>query len=265
MRTRTPILSLVCVSLVAACLVFVGQSDAGSIDPETIVGTWLFDDDPNDGVQDSSGNGNDGEIIGDVEWVADGKFGKGLLFPGEDENYVEVPHNESLDLTTFSFTAWVKIEPTGTYQSILIKTADGSVENYSGYIMEGSGVFWTRFTSGGAGQWGFQKWGVVTATDNEWHHVAGTYDMGSVKTYIDGSIEAEPEFDGEPDLSPGPLNLGDCPGYPYAVNGVMDDIGLFNVALSQDEIIDIMENGLTTLLAVDPAGKLATIWGSIKQ
>jgi len=131
-------------------------------------------------------------------------------------------------------------------------------------IMEGTGVFWTRFTSGGAGQWGFQKWGVITATDGEWHHVAGTYDMANATTYIDGSVEAEPAFSGEPDLSPGPLNIGDCPGYPYAVNGIIDDVAVFNVALSQDEITEIMENGLASSLAVAPAGKIATTWAGIK-
>ena len=84
-------------------------------------------------------------------------------------------------------------------------------------------------------------------------------------TYIDGTIEAEPSFSGEPDLSTGPLNIGDCPNYPYAVNGIIDDVGLFNVALTQDEIIDIMENGLEATLAVAPAGKLTTTWGSLRK
>lgn len=257
--------SLVCVSLIIVCLMFAGQSYALDIASDNIAGVWLFDSDPNDGVKDSSDNGNDGEIKGDVEWVDDAMFGKALLFPGVDDNFVEVPPHESLDLTTFSFMAWIKIEATATYQSILIKTENGSVENYSGYIMEGSGVFWTRFSSGGAGQWGFQKWGVITATDGEWHHVAGTYDGEKVTTYIDGGIEAEPAFEGDPDISPGPLNIGDCPNYPYAVNGIIDEVAIFNVALTQDEIIEVMENGLANALAVAPVGKLAATWGSIKK
>lgn len=256
---------IMCIGLAVVFLLFAGQSYALKIAPENIAGIWLFDSDPNNGVEDSSENGNDGEIMGDVEWVDDGKFGKALLFPGVDENFVEVPTHESLDLTTFSFMAWIKIEHTGGYQSIVIKTENGSVENYSGYIMDGTGVFWTRFTSGGAGQWGFQKWGAVKATDEEWHHVAGTYDMETVTTYIDGSIEAEPAFNGVPDFSPGPLNIGDCPGYPYAVKGLIDDVAVFNVALTQDEIIEVMENGLSEALAVAPAGKLTVTWGAIKK
>jgi len=265
MKSAAKVYRLLVLSLMFFLLLFAGQSYSLNIKPDAIVGVWLFDDKPDDSVKDSSGNGNDGEIKGNVEWVADGKFGKALRFPGVNDSFVEVPTNESLDLVTFSFMAWIKIEHTGNYQSIIIKTADGAVENYSGYIMDSSGVFWTRFTSGGAGKWGFQKWGAVKATDNEWHHVAGTYDKKKVTTYIDGEIEAEPEFNGKPDISPGPLNIGDCPGYPYAVKGIIDDVGLFNVGLTQDDIVEIMNTGLDVILAVEPVSKLATTWAGIKK
>ena len=51
------------------------------IDPDTIVGMWLFDESKGDTATDSSGNGNDGELVGNPEWV-DGKFGNALEFDG---------------------------------------------------------------------------------------------------------------------------------------------------------------------------------------
>ena len=265
MRTTIAGFSPVCVCFIIACLMFAGPSHAVDIAPEAVVGTWLFDHGSGDVIKDSSGNGNDGEIQGDVKWVDEGVFGKALEFPGVDENFVEVPHNDSLDLITFSFTLWAKVEPTGNYQSVLIKTADGQVENYSGYIYAGQRVFWTRFTSGGATQWGFQQFGTTIVTDDKWHHLAGTYDMKSVKSYVDGVVEADAKFGGEPDFSPGPLNIGDCPGFAYPVKGIMDDVGLFNVALTEDEINSIMKQGLReTATAVSTSGKFAHVWGSIK-
>lgn len=240
-------------------------SSYGKIDPQSVVGIWLFDEGSGDIAQDSSGNGHDGQINGDLEWVAEGRFDKALEFPGVDENFVEVPHDDSLDLTTFSFTLWAKIVDTGNYQAVLIKTADGLVENYSGYIYADRKVFWCRFTSGGATQWGFQQFGTTIVTDDEWHHLAGTYDMKSVKSYIDGVAEADAPFSDEPDFSPGPLSIGDCSGFPYPVKGLMDDVGLFNVALTEDEIKSIMNNGLReTATAVSVSGKLAAAWGGIK-
>jgi hypothetical protein len=89
--------------------------------------------------------------------------------------------------------------------------------------------------------------------------------MKSVKSYIDGVAEADAPFSNEPDFSPGSLNIGDCPGYPYPVSGLMDDVGLFNVALTEDEIQSIMNDGLSKMAtAVSVSGKLAAAWGGIK-
>lgn len=248
--------------VIGLVMLFVAQSYA--IDAKTIVGTWLFDDGKGDTAKDSSGNKHDGVIKGDLKWV-NGKFGQALEFPGVDENFVEIPHEDSLNLETFSFTLWVKLQSTSSYQCVFIKTADGSVENYSGYLMDSSKVFWTRFTSGGAGKWAFQKFGVTAITDEEWHHLAGTYDMKSVKSYVDGVVEAEAVFEGKPDASEGPLNIGDCPKYPYQTKGIIDDVGLFNVALTEDEIKSLMDTGLAKYLAVSDSGKLAVTWGQIKN
>ncbi|HIE30379.1 TPA: hypothetical protein EYP66_24225 [Candidatus Poribacteria bacterium] len=47
--------------------------------------------------------------------------------------------------------------------------------------------------------------------------------------------------------------------------GIMDDVGLFNVALTENEINTIMKQGLReTATAVSTSGKLANVWGSIK-
>ena len=121
-------LNLICFALVLSPLT------QAEIEPENIVGIWLFDQGAGKVAQDSSDNGIDGELKGGVKWV-NGKFGKALLFPGIDQNFVEVPHDDSLNLTSFSFTLWLKIEATGNYQATFIKTANGLLENYSGYTM----------------------------------------------------------------------------------------------------------------------------------
>ena len=262
MRNMKARLIVVCITMVLTGLLLCQQNSLAKIGPETIVGIWLLDD--NNKTEDSSKNGNDGEIKGKLELV-DGQFGKALQFPGVNDSFIEVPPNDSLDLVTFSFTMWVKLQDTGNYQAVLIKTADGLTENYSGYIYSDKKVFWTRFTSGGATKWGFQQFGVTVVTDDKWHHLAGTYDLKSVKSYVDGVVEANAPFEGKPDKSPGPLTIGICTGFPYVVKGIMDDVGLFNVALSEDDIKGIMNNGLAKALAVTNSGKLTTVWGSIKK
>ncbi len=251
----------ICFGLIVAILVLGGQCYA-RIDTKSIVGIWLMESDKE--VVDMSKNGNNGEVKGNLKLV-DGKFGKALLYPAQKDSFVEIKHNNSLDLTTFSFTMWVKLNPTNTYQCVIAKTTDGLTENYTGYLMDSSKVFWTRFTSGGATKWQFQKFGVTPITDDSWHHLAGTYDMKSVKSYVDGKVEADAPFDGKPDANTGPLTIGACTGMPYPVNGIIDEVALFNTALSEDDIKNIMNNGLTRATVVDSLSKLATTWGVIKK
>ena len=72
-------LAMICASLIIMCLIPAGQSYA-EIDPETVVGVWLFDEGEGEIAGDSSENGNGGKIFG-AKWV-DGKFGKALDFDG---------------------------------------------------------------------------------------------------------------------------------------------------------------------------------------
>ncbi len=252
---------LVFIILVFVSLIIPILSQA-KIEQKSIVGIWLMED--NKIVTDMSKNGNDGEVKGKLE-LAEGRFGKALKYPAQKDSFIEIKHKDSLNLTTFSFVMWVKLQPTNTYQCVIAKTTDGLTENYTGYLMDSTKVFWTRFTSGGATKWGFQKFGTTPITDDNWHHLAGTYDMKSVKSYVDGKVEADAPFDGKPDKNEGPLTIGACTGMPYPINGLMDEVALFNVALTGDDIKRIMENGLSIALSIRPSGKLTTTWGNIKK
>ena len=56
-------------------------------------------------------------------------------------------------------------------------------------------------------------------------------------------------------------------GAPEYFNGLIDDIGIFNVALTEDDVRNIMKNGIGKAIgiaAVSPSAKLATTWSNIK-
>ena len=81
---------------------------------QAAVGVWLFNETDGDTASDSSENGNDGTLMGDPEWVPDGKFGNALELDGAGD-YVSVPDDKTLDTEiseTFSIVIWVK----GTYR-----------------------------------------------------------------------------------------------------------------------------------------------------
>ena len=66
--------------IVLSVVVILASPVHAEIDPETIVGIWLFDEDEGNVAEDSSGNGHDGQIS-NAEWT-DGEFGSALEFSG---------------------------------------------------------------------------------------------------------------------------------------------------------------------------------------
>ena len=66
------------------------------------------------------------------------------------------------------------------------------------------------------------------------------------------------------DADPGRMRIGDGSNGGHQCEGLLDEVALFNVPLEQDDIKEVMEDGLegaTGLLAVEPEDKLTTIWG----
>ena len=53
------------------------QLGNAEIDPESIVGAWLFDEASGKVAKDSSDKGNDGDLVGGAKWVK-GKFGNAI-------------------------------------------------------------------------------------------------------------------------------------------------------------------------------------------
>lgn len=97
-------IKVLCICFMAIYLVFASVSYA--IDPATCVGKWKFDEGFGNVAKDSSGKGNDGEILGGAKWV-DGYFGKALEFEGRN-SCVKVPNDPSLDGDEVTVMAWVK-------------------------------------------------------------------------------------------------------------------------------------------------------------
>ena len=134
---RLFIVGLMLISLVfiIECVV-TKQSDAQTA-TKAVVGVW-----PLDGkADDISKKGHDGEIKGNPQWVT-GQFGKACDFLGTKGNFVLIPHDASLNLTTFTMTAWVKVRgenEAGSWQSVIVKTAGWDQESYVLFIHPSNG------------------------------------------------------------------------------------------------------------------------------
>ena len=85
--------------------------------------------------------------------------------------------------------------------------------------------------------------------------------------YIDGKVDAESNTGGVFGLTGQSLQIGGMadqrPGW-----GLMDDVAVFNTALSEADVNEIMNEGLGKFFGftpVTPIGRLTTVWASVKS
>lgn len=249
--------TVICLSLIVVSLLFTIPSEA-EIDPGSIAGLWLFDEGKGKEAGDSSGNGYDGDLEGDPVWV-DGKFGKALEFKGAD--YVEL-RNSSAGLPfggiePFTITAWVKNQGGGT---VIGKFNGGVIGAYILVVGGGGTVTFHREVA----PWGLS--GARALPFGEFGHVAATYDGTTMKIYVDGKLDVKQDRPAQNTDIATPVLIGArfTGGNPSNFfSGVLDEVALFNVALAEQQIEEVMK-GLSPTKAVSASGKLASTWGNIK-
>lgn len=234
--------------------------------PDDVIAMWLLDDGNGAVAKDASGNGHLGQLIGNPQWVA-GKFGGALDFDGDDR--VDCGDIDGVDgftgLTALAWCRWDGGDGGLTAPARVVSKQDPN-KGDKGPFSLGSGwnahklTLWIHF-----GNWAGVH-SVTNIDDGEWHHVAGTYDGNSLRVYVDGVEEAESNI--------GKVTGGSTPEHVAIGSdgfgrefwkGVIDEVALFSVPLTEDDISGIMNNGLSPLSAVSEIGKLATTWGRLKS
>ena len=248
-------LTIVGISFIIISLMLAGVSNA-KIDPETIVGMWLFDEGSGNIAKDSSGNGNDGTINGATR--VKGKIGKALEFDGVDD-WAGTKESANLDNTkAFTIGAWINPDVVDANQVSL----GNAVDNFEFDIRNGLSLYvrdqvgWGNPVQSGAG----------TVPAGVWSHVAGIFDGNEIKIYLNGTLKATTPRKTTLVSGDFSLNFGTyANGEGWFYDGLIDEVVLFNVVLTKDEINDIMSKGLAGIAAVSPSGKLTTTWADIKQ
>lgn len=237
-----------------------------AIDSNSIRGLWLFDENSGNVAVDSSGNKNDGTIHGAKR--VNGKFGKALEFDGTD-NWVEVPHSTSVAFEKgVSFTITVHFKGTKVGGSLVGKNYEDTTEARPWYLLwnGGSNNIVSLYLRSNAGQ-NSRVDGTSELGDDEWHFVVGRADAQSKKVsiWIDGKMENEGPMvtDDGYGTSDGVLHFGRH--FNRYAAGIIDEVGLFSIALSEDEMNTIMNHGLEQAAAVEPINKLTITWAHLKR
>jgi hypothetical protein len=205
-----------------------------------LVGYWKFDEGSGDIAVDLSGYGNDGTING-ATWTT-GKFGPALNFDGVDDD-VDCGNDESLNITgEITIALWMKPSVAGEGGSNVgpVCKAEAGVDPWSWQL---------RYNAPGGGNYmGFQfngdpegsTW--ISVQQNllpgEWYHIAGIFDGANMICYLNG-VETERNTISGIRGGSGRFFIGQD-GWDNIFNGVVDELRIYNHALSAVELLGAM-------------------------
>lgn len=194
-----------------------------------------------DYAYDSAPYGNTGTVYG-CSWATglrtSSGYSYGAGFDGSND-YVNVPSSSSLRVTNaITIAAWIKISrKTGDSSDQIIVSKNG----YD-YILNvygtGRGSNVGKVEVGGSAlspQW---LVGSTVVDDNKWHYIVFTYDGSNKMIYVDGYPNTYPQAtSGSFSSTTGALRMGRQPsGDARQVNGVIDEVRIYDRALSSSEI-----------------------------
>jgi hypothetical protein len=217
---------------------------------------------------DHSANPAEVSINGNLDWV-DGKIGKALEFDGDSANIVEVAHTDKLEgMGALTIEAWVQPNEPASKEGMSVvskRLAWDSGDVYNLFV-------WTGQTVRGRVNASSELQSQTALEDGQWYYLAYVFDPGAadnekVKLYINGELEASGTHPDQAVNEEGaPLWIGELdPNRGFGWQGIIDEVGIWSIALSQDEIrLEMNGMGKAKAMSVEPQDKLATTWGRAK-
>ena len=208
--------------------------------PPGLVAAYSFDEGSGTTLVDRAGHGHTGTLTGPI-WSAAGRTGGALSFDGIDDS-VRVNDHDELDLTTgMTVEAWVSPSALGgTWRTVLFKEQAAHM-TYALYANTDTGRPTGQAHVGGQRD----ARGPSPIPAGTWTHLATSYDGTTVRLYVNGSEVRALAAGGSMAVSAGPLKLGGNAIWDEWYAGLLDDVRVYNRALSAAEIQGDMETPVT--------------------
>jgi hypothetical protein len=213
--------------------------------PPAPVAAWAFDEGMGSVARDSFG-GNHGTVAG-AAWTRSGRNGGALVFDGLDD-VVTVPDSASLRLSAgMTVSAWVKPASLSGWRSVAGKEAPSS-HAYALYANNGSQ----------------QPTGLVSVDSAEvpvncqqqlpldaWSHIGVTFDGTTLRFFVNGSSAGTRAVSGNILQTSGALRIGGNSVFGEWFHGTIDDLRVYDRALSDAEIQADMNTAVPSTPLVD--------------
>jgi hypothetical protein len=212
-----------------------------------LVGWWPF----NGNANDESGNGNNGTVNG-ATLTADrfGNNSKSYSFDGAND-FIDL--GTSINFSNYTFSGWINYSqiPTDILFAVISKISNNfsdaelSIRDYEKIVSaHGTGTTWEGVES------------IQLISMNQWVYLTATYDGSILKLYINGILESTTNVSNYYNSNGYSVFIGARPNNQgidvtrFYMNGKIDDVGIWNRALTQQEISSLVNgcpsNGITT-------------------
>ena len=232
---------------------------------------------------DSTTNNND-LTAPDTPAIVAGYYGNGADFEASDKNYIQITDaaqtglDLGIDTASFSACAWIKPESHAAVGGIVGKKDEPNNGWRFHLLPDGNIVFALR--SGPTGPY-LDIFSSTVLNDDEWYHVAVVFDNANdtATIYINGVSDATDTYAYALPNNAEPVFIGAFAATSNNFDGIIDEVGIWNKALSPAEIASVYRSGIegqfgfadlatvtpgtaATFDAASPAGVRVKITGS---
>jgi concanavalin A-like lectin/glucanase superfamily protein len=243
----------------------------------TVTGGLFVDDGFWETTADISGNGLTGNVYGAPIWNPSGGQSAGALQLDGVDDYVDCGNDGAFAIIDrITVAAWVK-------------TNDAGNGEHNPFVTKGDRTYAIKHNAGNTieffvydpvAKWCSATYAVNSSFNDQWHHVAGTYDGSDVKLYIDGILKDTYSQVGTINNQTDHVNIGsnsEEAGRFY--DGAIDEVRIYNRVLDPSEILLLHDSpglagdtsdlrawyrfdeaGSTMTLTADPRKTALIIW-----
>jgi hypothetical protein len=219
-----------------------------------LVGHWAFDTGAGGSTAQDSAGSNTGTLTNmdpSTDWI-DGQVGGALDFDGIND-FVLISDSASLSFSAgsdFTFTAWARIRDCQVSGSKVVQKKQSGNEAIVIQCYDVDGL--ARFNVRDSNKVSVGSKGTTNIEDNAWHHLAGVKEGNNLTIYVDGIPEGSASGSFTGNWNDGDIRIGhSVDGGARLVDGQIDDVRIYNQALSPAEIEEIYDFGLGAVVFPD--------------
>ncbi len=208
-----------------------------------LIGDWKMDESSGSGVSDTSGSNNSGTATGTS--VVTGVKQNARSFNGTSD-YVEVADSNSLDLSQFTLETWIKVNSLPSAQASLISKNpnNNNQTNYNLWVLSDGTIALQAGNGGGSNFSAINLNSNTKVVIGQWYHIVGSISGtdGTAKIYINGVLDVATTVSGTAYSNNNVLSIGarkwddGGSGIDNYFNGTIDEVKIYNRALSQSEV-----------------------------